>query len=117
MFLNTVGYSLAISTAFASASGTRLNNTGELASKPPFGMRSKLVTLLMLCSIVTGIAALCYFSWSFMHWKHIVAFLVTATLFTGFVAKTDSRRTIWATFIASEAVVLLSEAAILAYRS
>lgn len=116
MLFNTLGYSLAISTAFASASGARLNNTGELTSKPPFGMRSTLVTLLMLCSIVTGIAALFYFSWAFMHWQHIVAFLVTATLFTGFVTRTDSRRTVWAIFISSEAVVLLSEAAVLAYR-
>ena len=52
-----------------------------------------------------------------MHWQHIVAFLVAATLLTGFVARTDSRRAVWATFIASETVVLLSEAAILAYRS
>ena len=117
MLLNAAGYSLAISTAFASASGARLNNTGELTSKPPFGMRSTLITLLMLCSVVTGIAALFYFSWSFMHWQHIVAFLVAATLLTGFVARTDSRRAVWATFIASETVVLLSEAAILAYRS
>jgi hypothetical protein len=113
MLINTVSYSLAIATAYASASGARLNNTGEFASRPPFNMRSTLVTLLMLCSIVTGLAAVFYFSWSFLHWQHVLAFLLTGVLFTGFVARTNSRTLVWATFIASEVVVLVSEGLLL----
>lgn len=107
------GYLLTASVALAGASGARLKNTGELSRlskvKPLYTF---IATILYGLS---GIAAVLYFSWAFLNWKQMVAFLLVGVFLTGGVARSDSRIAIWTVFnlsvfaaIASEVFLLFS---------
>ena len=110
MLANLLGYSLAVGTAFSGASAARLQNSGEFSTAGRTNSAANLLLFAALASTASTIAAVCYFSWAFLRWPHIAAFLVCGVFLTGLVAKTGSKRLVWSTFLASEAVVVGAEA-------
>ena len=109
MLTNVLGYSLALGTALAGSSAARLQNSGEFSTAGRTNGTANLLLALALVSTASTVAAVCYFSWAFLRWPHIAAFLLSGVFLTGPIAKIGSKRFVWAIFLASELVVLFAE--------
>ena len=107
------GYVLAASVALAGASGARLKNTGQLS------IVSKKMPLYTFAATilygVSGMAALVYFSWAHLNWKHIVTFLVVGVALTGLVARSNSKAAVWTVFNLSTLAAAGSEVLMLLF--
>ena len=107
---NVLGYLLAVSVAFASASGARLQNTGELSRS----MRKHRLPVLLVTMLyaISGLAALFYFSWAYLHWTHIITFLIVQIALTTWIARTESQAFVWSLLFISVIGATLAEIAL-----
>ena len=110
MLANLLSYSLAVGTALSGASAARLKNSGEFSTAGRTNVSANVILTLALVSTASTIAAVCYFSWAFLRWPHIAAFLVCGVVLTGLVTETSNKRLVWTIFLVSEAVVVVAEA-------
>jgi hypothetical protein len=105
--IDVLGYVLAISIGILGPTAARLHNTGEIRSASlaaPILMMS-----LTILYVVSGLAAIFYFSWAHLSWMHIGAFFVAWFLPGSMIGRAKSRNLVWAAFVSSVLLAVGSE--------
>jgi hypothetical protein len=101
--VESTGYMLAASVAFSGTTGARLLHNNELRGGST--TRQLAVVVLTIMYGLTGFAAVFYFSWAVLGWKHLVAFLVCHMTLASWAADIDSRAFVWTAFVVSVLLV------------
>lgn len=106
-----LGYVLAVSVGIMGPTAARLHNTGEIRS----ASRSApiLMMSLTILYLVSGLAALFYFSWAHLGWIHVGAFFVAWFLPGSMIGRAKSRILVWGAFVVSVLLAVSSEVLII----
>lgn len=102
-----LGYILAVSVGIMGPTAARLHNTGEIRSASHSS--PILITSLTILYVVSGLAAIFYFSWAHLSWMHIGAFFAAWFLPGSMLGRAKSRILVWSAFISFVLLTVGSE--------
>ncbi|MEX1081567.1 MAG: hypothetical protein WEC99_06080 [Halofilum sp. (in: g-proteobacteria)] len=111
MYLEIMGYLLAVAVAMSGLIGARMQDSGEIARA--YSEYPAAVLAVTIPYGISGLLAIGYFFWFVVGWKQVVAFFAAMYFLYHLDITAKPRTTQWSLFIGAVALAVLTEVALL----
>lgn len=107
-----MGYLLAVSVAMSGLIGARMQDSGEIARS--YAEYPLPVLLVTVPYGISGLLAIGYFFWFYLHWIQVLVFFVAVFTVYHVDVTEKPRTTQWSLFVGSVVLAVLTEIGLLA---